>query len=627
MFKATPRPVSSPAPAPLSPQQATAVAMVASLKSGEAGVVDSRAGSGKTHTLVAAVRALPRAARVLVLTYNKAIREELAVRLPSNAEVRTYHAFAQRVCDQAGLLIQPPGPSAAGPSWGWVKENVPSSQLRRSVVNAAEKFRNLALTLIDDVPSDAELVETLQDFAVKLPKRPEHRVKVVQYAKALLADTQRRVESATTKVTVEFDDMLWLAARFGDWVAKYDFVLVDEAQDSNPVQCYLLAGAIVSGRASEGTLAPLTVVGDPFQAINGWRAAGRGPLEDVVARVGSLVGVDLVVRQAPLTVSWRCPRSHIDLARLRRPIDPAPAAILGEVAFGRYADALTFIQPGDTVLSRTNAPLVDLALRLLSVGRHIEFPGTDVLTRVKALITKTSGSENVTLARLKQILSQRLVELIGIPEAERLFEHDQEIDTYGVAVRLVSELRSLDDLEPLLARFASKAADRICLLSVHRAKGKEWDRVVLYGFEAKTRKNLPEWLQDQETNLSYVALTRAKKWLGFLESEEGQGFPKDIVEGADERIPEYARRNLVRDVMASARAEHLGDLAESVSNRIDEFENLAESESFYDEQEARDLTDLACMAASRKVDPILGMDLDPDVEYAYRLLETRRHLL
>lgn len=583
-----------PAPAkptekPLSPQQAAAVAMVASLKPGFAGIIDSRAGSGKTTTLVAAVRALPRGSRVLVLTYNKAIQEEVERRVGSAATVKTYHAFAFDVLKAAGRSLRPSNDAL---SKGWVKANVAQANLRRAVVDAAKTFRNIALPLLspDEQPSDGDLVRVLEDFAIRLPKNPAHRIKAVQHARQLLDETARGLEDQTLD-SLEFDDALWAAARFGLWTRRWDYVFVDEAQDTNPAQSYLLAGAMVAGEREAP--APLVVVGDPFQAINGWRAAGRGPLEDVVGRVAALIGQDLTVVAAPLTVSWRCPTSHVALASLRRPIDPAPDAIHGFVEFGVYDDAPTFIQPGDTVLSRTNAPLVDLALRLLANGRSINFPGTEILQETRKLI-EAVASENVSLPRLKGILADRLAKLIAIPDAERLSEHDAEIDKYSVAVRLLTAIQALDELEPLLARFMSKDANAVSLLSIHRAKGKEWDRVVLYGFEATGRKNLPDWLREQERNLSYVALTRSKKWLGFLESERGQGFPTDIRTEAAPRNPDPT---------------------------------LADEDMEMSFEDVKDLLDLEHLAALWRPDLITELDPRPEVERAYRLMEARRRFL
>jgi len=67
---------------------------------------------------------------------------------------------------------------------------------------------------------------------------------------------------------------------------------------------------------------------------------------------------------------------------------------------------------------------------------------------------------------------------------------------------------------------------RLC--TVHRSKGREWDRVFLVGrnqyMPSKYAKK--EWEFKQEENLMYVAVTRAKKELVEVEvpvKKSGQG--------------------------------------------------------------------------------------------------------
>ena len=77
---------------------------------------------------------------------------------------------------------------------------------------------------------------------------------------------------------VEFADQMALAARIVSEVpsvppsvrAQFGAVLLDEYQDTSAAQAQLLAGLFSAG---EGVGHPVTAVGDPFQAIYGWRGA------------------------------------------------------------------------------------------------------------------------------------------------------------------------------------------------------------------------------------------------------------------------------------------------------------------------------------------------------------------
>ena len=62
-----------------------------------------------------------------------------------------------------------------------------------------------------------------------------------------------------------------------------------------------------------------------------------------------------------------------------------------------------------------------------------------------------------------------------------------------------------DDISPKLA---------VTLSSVHKAKGREWRRVIF--LDKPVMRQLKDWEQIQEQNLRYVAITRAMRTLLFL---------------------------------------------------------------------------------------------------------------
>ena len=81
---------------------------------------------------------------------------------------------------------------------------------------------------------------------------------------------------------VEFADQMAIAARLADRgpgglgdAARSTFrvVLLDEYQDTSAAQAMMLRGLFSGRTPSEGLGHPVTAVGDPFQAIYGWRGA------------------------------------------------------------------------------------------------------------------------------------------------------------------------------------------------------------------------------------------------------------------------------------------------------------------------------------------------------------------
>jgi superfamily I DNA/RNA helicase len=75
-------------------------------------------------------------------------------------------------------------------------------------------------------------------------------------------------------------------------------------------------------------------------------------------------------------------------------------------------------------------------------------------------------------------------------------------------------------IQGLIARIEALFQDEentLCLSSIHKAKGREWENVVIY-----RRDLMPSpwakkaWAREQEQNLEYVARTRATNYLMFL---------------------------------------------------------------------------------------------------------------
>jgi superfamily I DNA/RNA helicase len=66
--------------------------------------------------------------------------------------------------------------------------------------------------------------------------------------------------------------------------------------------------------------------------------------------------------------------------------------------------------------------------------------------------------------------------------------------------------------------FADDVAGVLTLATYHRSKGREWGRVYLWEHSKRcpSRAARLPWQQEQERNLAYVAITRVKETLGYV---------------------------------------------------------------------------------------------------------------
>ncbi|MHC5674228.1 UvrD-helicase domain-containing protein [Nostoc sp.] len=167
-------------------------------------------------------------------------------------------------------------------------------------------------------------------------------------------------QKAIKKECLDFTDQIWLPVKWklneAKWFKPYKFVLVDEAQDLNAAQLEL--ALILAGSTGR-----ILAVADPRQAIMGFAGADNKSYENIVSRTNAV--------ELPLSICYRCPRSHIALVKQIYPqilIEPSPKALEGTITQIDSSDVEKLIKLGDMVIGRKTAPLVSLCIRLISRG-------------------------------------------------------------------------------------------------------------------------------------------------------------------------------------------------------------------------------------------------------------------
>ncbi len=183
---------------------------------------------------------------------------------------------------------------------------------------------------------------------------------------------------------VDFDDLLATLtgemARDGAWSNavrwRFRHVLVDEAQDLNPLQ-YRLLEQIVGDRGD------LYLVGDPAQAIYGFNGADPGLLVDISEHMPGIEIIELPVnhRSTPQIVAAGAAvlraGGQVRPATSSRPDGPAVRIVAADDETHEAALVAEFVRsldPGDVrlgdvgVLGRTNHQLTRLSAALVAAG-------------------------------------------------------------------------------------------------------------------------------------------------------------------------------------------------------------------------------------------------------------------
>lgn len=447
-------------------------------------VVEALAGSGKTSTIVEALKYIAAGMTALLCAFNRKIADELARRAPKGVDVKTLHSL---------------GFAAVRAAWGNVRVDndrvekmlragFPRASYadRAAVAKLVGLSKNLLLTSWDDI-RDAAMGYDIQGQNWELTE-------IVDAALDCLTACKRRDGS------IDFDDMIWLPPTLNLRVPSYDLVFVDETQDLNAAQLWLARKACKAGGR-------IFAVGDRHQAIYAFRGADSQAIPRMIS--------ELTAKVLPLSVTYRCPQVVVDLAQQVVPeIQAAPGCIMGEIIPAGPVTMLGNAQPGDFILSRKNAPLMGICLALLRRGVRATVQGRDVGRSLAAMIKRANAVSVADLVSWLEAYRQAEGEKLGRREApESAVEAlNDKVDT------LIALTDGAVTVADVLARIESLFQDdgpaRVICSTVHRAKGLEADQVWLMvdTFKRKSPANDPEG----EKNIWYVAITRARRTLRMV---------------------------------------------------------------------------------------------------------------
>ena len=454
-------------------------------------IVKAVAGSGKTTTIVEAL------ARVrgtsLFLAFNKAIAEELKRR---GVNARTFHSLTYNPVARH-RKVKDANPDALRDT---LRENVPAPTVAMYgsfVTRLVSLGKQVGIgCLVPDEPGIWHALVAHHDLDL------EEEAGDMNYAVEL---ARQLLEWSYRAPRMDFDDMLYIAVRDGLVLPKYDIVFVDEAQDTNAIQRAILRKVMHDDTR-------IIAVGDPAQAIYGFRGADSESM--------ALIARDFDCTELPLTVTYRCPLAVVTQAqRWVADIQPAPGAPQGDVqAFDRI-DARKF-EPDDLVVCRTTKPLVSLAYHMLRARVGVRIMGREIGQVLKSLVNKMQARDLARLVEKLGTYTEREVEKAKARDNAAKAEAIQ--DKTDCVLCLVEGLPENERTIPSLLRTIDALFADVrgvtTLATIHKAKGLEARRVWWLNSAACPAKwARQEWQQQQERNLCYVAITRAKSSLYFIE--------------------------------------------------------------------------------------------------------------
>ena len=484
-------------------------------------VIQAVAGSGKTTTIVDALEMIPDNLYTTFLAFNRAIADELRTRVPKHVRAATFHSQGMgawiKYCKGKpevdenksarlfrGMLEQkfPPENAANDDQRNFLNDTYFSFVCK--MVSLA-KGAGVGY-LIPDTPDT--WFDLMEHFDVQVESDNGDDAEGIELAREIL-----RRSNAVGKKIMDYDDMIFLPLINNVRFWRNDYLFVDESQDVNAVQLALLKRMLKPGGR-------LVAVGDSAQAIYGFRGADSNAMARIVEEFDAV--------ELPLSVSYRCSKNVVRFARdFVEHIEPhygAPDGVVGNLG-DEYK--LTMFQQTDGIICRNTAPLIELAFALIRERVPCKVMGRDIGRGLVSLIKKMAvKSIDHLIDRLDGWRSREIAKLESKGREDRAqVIDDKHASIMAVIEHLDENNRTIPKLISEIERmFTDNGADKLTLATIHKSKGLEWNRVFILGFEELqpspwARKS---WHKIQETNLQYVAITRAKMDL-FVIAQQPKG--------------------------------------------------------------------------------------------------------
>lgn len=501
-------------------------------------VVNACAGSSKTTVIVNAMN-LINSKKVLMIAFNRSIMEEIKSRVTSDsANVMTFHSLGYSFLKEN--LPNCPTEVNDFKYTNYVNSNIDhlSENARNINKNKYKLYINNIIKLIDYsryyLSFNLKDIENISKMYGITPILDE-----IEVCQKVLKWGERNLES------IDHTDMIWLpnVLNMRSRYHKYDWVLIDEAQDTSIAEQQLVERVFTRGTR-------FMALGDSCQQINVWCGSSDEAIDTFRNKPNT--------KSYPLPICYRCGKKIVDLAKkYSNNIIPSDNSIDGEINTdcSRYAP-----HSGDMVLCRTTAPLVELHLDYIRCNKASYIKGSENIK--ESYLSMISNFDCVYIDRhcntsdglfplMYKKLFQKIENLMAYTnmEFDDCLIHSSVVYDYDIilGLKVLSEgLTKVDELRDKID-IIFKYNDENCiqLSTVHKSKGLECDNVfILHPSLMPSKLARKDWEIKTENNLIYVAITRAKKTLNFIKENTNYHSTSYFDEKKLKEDIEYVKRKL-----------------------------------------------------------------------------------
>jgi F-box protein 18 (helicase) len=441
-------------------------------KQGDVIVIDAKAGSGKTSTIIETCKEWKENnihESVLYLVYNTTMGKEAQEKMKKEGldelvTVKTIH----------GLAYQYFGSQ--------YRHKLGTSLFKTDVRNVLACNWDVAEEVVDELNM---FFQSSTMHSKQLSREAKRYVKLM-------------LDKDNTRVKMVHDCYLKLFHANCNETLGYDVILVDEAQDSNDITMDLVMNKISGNDTTK------VFVGDPHQQIYSFRGSVN------------IMGMINYSKKFPLSKSFRFGKNIANLAGM----------IINEKIEGNenvcdrlHKEEIEFDDGQSVVISRTNADVMRSAFMYSRRGKKVHFLkgfseyANDILD---VCYLKRNDKEYIRNKKIKKFSSFNKYKSFCENASDGPGKVTCKMIEENGAKTVIDQIKKLKDQQVTI-----KKAD-VVVTNVHTSKGLEFENVILgKGFISMQKVAAMSFIGEEvkeEINLLYVAVTRAKNNLVMNES-------------------------------------------------------------------------------------------------------------
>lgn len=417
--------------------------------------VDSRAGTGKTTTLVEFAK-LRKSDTILYIAYNNSIKIEALGKFSEKVTIHTSHSLAYSII---GKLYADK-----------IGDNIKVEDIFQHV----SFFKEKNIHDLDNVTIAVSILKVLNHFC----NSAENKLSDLNYSPFLINAAEefwnKMIDKNNMECLITHDGYLKLY-QLSNPTLDYDYIMVDEAQDSNEVML-----DIINKQNTKKIF-----VGDPHQKIYGFRGA---------LNVFNIKNDK--AKRLYLTESFRFGQEIANVAN-------RILSFKGEKRLIKGTDRDSIVGPIDkdmqyTVICRTNTYLFNKAIELSLENKKIHVIGgiESIYAKILDMLHLYHGKHNlIKNDYLKSLKSFGTIRFLA-----------ESVPEYRFMVKLIDKYGDnlYEHLNNIKQSMAGKKTADIILTTAHKSKGLEFISVEI----ADDFQDI-EKAEEEEINILYVAVTRA----------------------------------------------------------------------------------------------------------------------